>query len=65
MLQRELPNLGMHGLQIHRRLRCRGSTAKDFGGSLAELPFPLGNLIGMHLKPLCQFGQRLVAAHRG
>ena len=65
MLQRELSNLGMHGLQINRRLRQRGFSAKDLGRSLAELPFPLGNLIGMHLKPLRQFGQRLVAAHRG
>ena len=50
----------MHGLQIHRRLRRRGSSTKDLGRSLAEWPFPLGNLIWMHLKPLCQFGQRLV-----
>ena len=65
MLQRELSNLGMHGLQINRRLRRRGATAKDLGRSLAEWPFPLSNLMGMHLKPLRQFGQRLVAAHRG
>ena len=64
MFQRERPNLGMHGLQIHRRLRRRSTTTKDLGRLLAEWPFPLGNLIGMHLKPLGQFGQRLVAAHR-
>jgi hypothetical protein len=55
----------MHGLQINRRLRRSGSTAKYVGRSLTELPFPLRHLVGMHFKPLCQFGQRLVAAHRG
>ena len=64
MLQRELSNLGMHGLQINRRLRRRGSTAKDLDRSLAEWPLPLGNLMGMPLNPLRQFGQRLVAAQR-
>ena len=55
----------MQGLQINRRLRRRGSPAKEVGGSLAELPLPLHNLVGMHVKPLGQFGQRLLATHRG
>ena len=56
MLQRERANLGMQGLQINRRLRRRGSTAKEVGRSLAALPFPLRNLVGMHGQRLGQFG---------
>ena len=55
----------MQGLQINRRLLRSGSTAKDIGRLLAELSFPLRNLVGVHLNPLSQFGQRFVAAHRG
>ena len=51
----------MQGLQINRRLCWCGSIAKEVGRSLAELPFLLRNLMRMHFKPLCQFGQRLVA----
>ena len=65
MLQRELPNCGMQGLQINRRLLRSGSTAKEIDRARAELPFSLRNLVGMHVKTLCQFGQRLVPAHRG
>jgi hypothetical protein len=53
----------MQRLQINRRLHLRGSTAKDLGRSRAELPFPLRNLIGMYVKPLCQFSQRFIAAN--
>jgi len=49
-------------LQVQRVLATH---QHQIGRSLAELPFPLRNLVGMHLKPLCQFGQRLVAAHSG
>ena len=40
-----------------------GSTAKDLGRSRAEFPFPPCNLIGMYVKPLCQFSQRFIAAN--
>jgi hypothetical protein len=62
ILPRELSNLGMQDLQINRRLCRCGSTAKKVGRSLAELHYPLRNLVGMYFKPLGQFGQRHVTA---
>ncbi len=53
----------MQGLQIDRRLRRCGATPKKVSRSLTELPFPLGNLIGMHFESLGQFGQGLIAAN--
>jgi hypothetical protein len=60
MLQRQLPDLGMQGLEI-RRVRCRLGPAKDLRGPRQQLLFPFGDLSGVDAELLGQFGQRLVA----
>ena len=46
---------------LHRRivLNC---TSEDVGGVLQQLPLPIGDLLGMQLKLLAQFGYCLVFA---
>jgi len=60
VFQRQLPDLGVHRLDVHRGLGG-AALCKNIGGSCAELPFPIGYLIGMYFKLLRQFGQRLVS----
>ena len=48
---------------LHRRivLNC---TSEDVGGVLQQLPLPIGDLLGMQLKLLAQFGYCLVLSSR-
>src|SRR5665213_4600067 len=55
---------GVQYLQINGWLRPSASPTKYVGSPFAQLPFPLGNLVGMHFKPLRQFGHRLVTCYR-
>ena len=56
----------MQRLHVDRQRRGNRSRfrPKDTGGTFQELGTPLRNLIGMHIKLLCQLGKCLLAAHR-
>lgn len=64
MLQRQLADLGVEGLQI-RCVRPRVRSAKDVSGPREQLLLPFGDLGGMHAEMLSQFRQRFVAFDRG
>ena len=55
----------MQRLQVDRRLWRRMLTAEDVGRSVEQLVLSVGDLVGMHVMLLRQFGQRLVASNGG
>ena len=66
VLQCQLSDLGMKPFQIHRSgFSARAARAKDAGRPVEQLCLPGGDLIGMHIEKLRQFGQRLVAFDGG
>ena len=61
----QLPNLGVQLLDaLLRILGQRMTVGEQFGGVLEKLLLPSGDLRGMDLMLLRQFGQRLIAADR-
>jgi len=67
ILQRQLPDLGVQHLQIHRRRRFRAcrARAKHPRRTVEKLPLPTRDLVRMNVKLLRQLRQRLLALDRG
>src|SRR5215218_10195671 len=56
----------MQRLHVHWRVRRSGLLgSKHVGRPVEELGLPLGDLVGMHIELLGQFGQGLLALHSG
>jgi hypothetical protein len=65
ILQRQLADLCVQRLQIHRRLSDgRARRAEHIGRSLLQLPLPFRDLVRMNLKLLRQFRQRAPSSLR-
>ena len=62
-LQRQLPDLGVQGLQIDYRFSFRWLAAEPVGRSREQLVFSVGALVGVQVKVLRHLGQRLVASN--
>ena len=66
VLQRQLSDLGVKRLQIHRRcLGMRRPRAEDARCAIEQLRFPGRDLVGMDIENLRQIGQRLLALDGG
>ena len=66
ILQRQLSDLGMKRLQIHRHsLAARRTGAEHPRSALQQLHFPGRDLVRMNVKKLRQLGQRLLALEGG
>lgn len=59
--ERQLSDFGVESFHVHGRLLGMIAAVKHIGRPLQQLGFPLGNLIGMDIEPLCQFGHCLLA----
>ena len=61
ILQRQLPDLGLHGLDV-RVSQPGWRVAKNLRGFFLKLRFPIGDLIRMYVKALRQLRQCLLAS---
>ena len=62
VLQRQLSDLGVKRLQIHRRcFSTRRAGTEDAGRAIEQLRFPGRDLVRMNIEKFRQFGQRLLA----
>ena len=65
ILQRQLADLRMQRLDIGTVLALLGRSREDFRGAVQQLGLPLRDLVRMHIEPLRQLGQGLVAPDGG
>ena len=65
ILQRQLADLGVQGLDINGRFRAPTAFGEHVGGTGKQLVLPRGHLRGMQIKALRQIGERAIAFDGG